>query len=723
MDSITSHSLAALSGKCSRRTPMVFQTEAAECGLACLAMVANYFGKNTDLHTLRRKFSISMRGASLKQIIEISSQLQLTTRPLKVEISHFQKLKAPCILHWDMHHFVVLTKVNRDGILINDPALGARKIRWREVDKHFTGIALELSPTAEFKGEATPTKLSLSHFWHQAQGLKRSLGILFLLSVMIQLFTLASPYYMQTVIDDALINQQQDLLLILALGFGLLLLIETGVSLFRQFLVLSLSSRLQLQMSANVFHHLIRLPVSYFSKRHVGDVVSRFTSLSQIREFFTVGLVTAVLDGVMALITLIVMFVYSSQLSFVVLAVATAYFITRACIVPAVKRLNAERILASANEQSHFMESVRGVQTVKQFSQESSREGQWQNKLTEVINADIHLGKWDISTNTINKLLFGIENIVIVYLAAHLVLDNAFTVGMLYAFMSYKNRFISSVDGLITKYVEFKMMSVHFDRLADIVFSEKEPMLTERAGIGDSKSACLAPLEVNAISYRYSDIDKPIFDNLSLTVEPGSIIAIVGPSGAGKSTLMRCLMGLEAPTSGKVLYRGQTVYSSAWFRKNTASVMQGDQCLSGTIADNITCFDEVADFERMMWCAQQACIHDEIMTMPMQYQTLVGDMGRSLSGGQLQRVLLARALYRNPSILFLDEASSHLDVVNEQRINKNLAKLSITRILVAHRPETIALAERVYVLNQGCLHLIDPDAELQNLKQQGEHDA
>ncbi len=723
MNSLVSTTLTTLAWKGHRRVPMIFQTEAAECGLACLGMVAGYFGKLTDINTLRRKFSISMRGASLKQIIDISSQLQLSARPLKVEVTHIHQLQSPCILHWDMHHFVVLTKVTRNGILIHDPALGERKMLWTEVEKHFTGIALELSPTSEFKQQTLPQQLSLGHFWQQATGLKRSLSILLLLSIMIQVFALASPYYMQTVIDDALINQQQDLLVVLALGFGLLLLIEIGVSLFRQFVVLSLSCRLQLQMSANVFHHLIRLPVSYFNKRHVGDVVSRFSSLSQVREFFTIGLVTAVLDGLMALITLVVMCVYSTELTFLVTAVAAVYFIVRACILPAVKRLNAERILASANEQSHFMESVRGVQTVKQFAQETSREGQWQNKLTEVINADIRIGKWDISTNIVNQLLFGIENIIIIYLAAILVLENAFTVGMLYAFMSYKNRFISSVDGLITKFVEFKMMTVHFDRLSDIVFAEKEPLIADQYSAVFGDAATTGKLEVNAISYRYSDIETPIFDDLSLTVDPGSLIAIVGPSGAGKSTLLRCLMGLESPSSGSVIYRGHKVSNSTWFRQNTASVMQGDQCLSGTIADNICCFDEVANFERMVWCAQQACIHDEIIHMPMQYQTLVGDMGSSLSGGQLQRVLLARALYRNPSILFLDEASSHLDVMNEQQINQNLAKLSITRIMVAHRPQTIALAEKVYVLQHGKLHQIDPNAQIHNVKQKGEHNA
>ncbi len=722
MNSLASTSLTRLSWNSHRRVPLIFQTEAAECGLACLGMVASYFGKHTDLNTLRRKFSISMRGASLKQIIDIGSQLQLSSRALKVEVSHLKQLQTPSILHWDMHHFVVLTKVKRAGILIHDPALGERKIPWEEIGKHFTGIALELSPTSEFVRENQSMKLSLGHFWQHARGLKRSLTVLFLLSGLLQVFALASPYYMQTVIDDALINQQQDLLLVLALGFGLLLLIETGVSLFRQFVVLSLSSRLQLQMSANVFHHLIRLPVNFFSKRHVGDVVSRFSSLSQVREFFTVGLVTAVLDGLMALITLVVMWIYSAQLSFVVVAVASLYFIVRACILPAVKRLNGERILAAANEQSHFMESVRGIQTVKQFTQEATREGQWQNKLTEVINADIRLGKWEISTSTVNQLLFGVENIVIIYMAATLVLENAFTVGMLYAFMSYKNRFISSVDGLISKFIEFKMMSVHFDRLSDIVFSDKEPLLTEHVTeMNDFSTA--GNLEVDAISYRYSDVEATIFDNLSLTVESGSLIVIIGASGAGKSTLLRCLMGLEAPASGKVTYNGHKVSSSAWFRQNIASVMQGDQCLSGTIADNISCFDEVTNFERMVWCAQQACIHDEILRMPMQYQTLVGDMGSSLSGGQLQRVLLARALYRNPSILFLDEASSHLDVINEQRINQNLAKLPITRIMVAHRAETIALAEKVYVLQQGKLHLIDPSTLLHNVTQKGEHNA
>ncbi|QJR81470.1 peptidase domain-containing ABC transporter [Alteromonas pelagimontana] len=690
-----------------RAVPMVFQSEAAECGLACLCMIARYFKDGSDMTELRQKYGVSLRGATLKSIMDMAADMGLSARALKLETEHVKQLTLPCILHWDLQHFVVLTKVSQRGVVIHDPALGERALNWDDVGNHFTGIALEITPTSEFKPARQAPTLTLRHFWQRIVGLKRHLLILFALSALIQLFAIASPYYMQTVIDDVLLRQQRDLLLVLALGFGMLLLIESATSVLRRMAILALSSRLHQQMSANVFHHLIRLPVSYFSKRHMGDVVSRFGSLSQVRELLTVGVVTAVLDGLLALVTLAVMMVYSVTLSGIVAVVVLIYLAARIALISTMKRLNAERISIAAKEQSHFMESIRAIQTVKQFGQEMNRQSQWQNKLADTINTDIRLGKWDISVSCLNQLLFGFENILIIYFAATEVMDNAMTVGMLYAFIAYKTRFITAIDGLINKAIEFKMVAVHFERLADIVFTKQESFLQTAPSLPQLSDniidAPTRPLVIKDLCYRYSPADAPVFENINLTIEAGSTVAIVGPSGAGKTTLLKCLMGLLPPSQGDVLYGGDSVFSAGVFRQLTSSVLQDDNCLSGSIMDNITCFTDSPDFERMVQAALKACIHEEIMAMPMQYQTLVGDMGSTLSGGQLQRLLLARALYRQPKILFLDEASSHLDLNNEAAINQHLKALAITRVVVAHRSETIAMADRIYLLRNGTL--------------------
>ncbi|TDF34788.1 peptidase domain-containing ABC transporter [Alteromonadaceae bacterium M269] len=689
-----------------RSVPIVLQTEAAECGLACLAMIAAYHGYETDLTTLRHKFSISAHGATLRQIMDTASQLKLSSRPLRLEMAQITELQTPCILHWELKHFVVLKKASKSHITILDPAMGEKDLTIEEASKLFTGVALELTPNSDFEKAEEKQTLSLKHFWSRISGLKRSLINILLLSLLLQFFALLGPYYMQTVVDDVLLRNDKNFLAVLAIGFGILLLIETATTVFRQLVVLNMSTRLNIQMSSNIFHHLIRLPIDYFSKRHMGDVVSRFGSMSTIRELITTGLIAVVIDGLMAVITLTVMFIYNWQLSLLVLGVLFVYGLLRYAFYKPFKNLSQESIVSSAKESSHFMESLRAVQTIKLFEKETDRQSQWQNRLADSMNKGIRIQQWEIGFSTINKLLFGIENILIIFFAATFVIDHAMTVGMLYAFISYKSRFISSTDGLIGKWIEFKMLSLHFDRLSDIVFSEKDAMqkdsLASKALVHQSSFNELeGKIDVDNISFEYSKMDKPVFENLSFTINPGETIAFVGPSGGGKSTLLKCLMGLMSPSQGNILIDGVPLQQQLNYRQQIAGVMQEDQLLSGSITENIACFDSSIDLNRVVLCAHHACVHEDILKLPMQYNTLVGDMGTNLSGGQKQRIILARALYRNPKILFMDEATSNLDTNNEAKINEHIKKLNITRILIAHRPETIRSAERIFALANG----------------------
>lgn len=723
-----------------KRVPVVLQSEAAECGLACMAMIAQYYSDKRDLNALRQTVSVSLRGTTLKDVMRIASDLGFQTRAIKIEMEHLAQLSCPAILHWNMNHFVVLTKVKGKTLTIHDPALGERKLTYSEASKYITGIALEVTPSDTFSPKKSAPRLGLSQFFTRTTGFKRNLLTLFALSIVLQLFALASPYYMQTVVDDVLIYNNDALLKALAIGFALLLIIETFTSGIRKFVILSVSSRLQLQMSASVFKHLLSLPLDYFDKRHIGDVVSRFGSLASIREFLTTGLVTALLDGLMAVITLAVMILYSPKLTLVVVAIMLAYLAVRLGLLPFIKRLTTERIALAALEQSHFMESVRAILPIRVYSQEVQRHGQWQNKLVATLNKDITLGKINIGSALTNQLLFGAENLVVVYIGASLVMEGTLSIGMLLAFMAYKARFVSALDGVANKLIELSMLGVHFNRLSDILLtpSQQKPLSLkakddtfEKQNVHfsnvdvpkSSTSTSLAPnvltpdgastpslldaktrpiaLKASALSYRYSETNAWVFKNLMFSVHSGEIVAITGDSGCGKSTMLKCLMGLYPVSEGNIEHPSST-------NLVIASVLQEDTCLSGTIAQNICCFEEAPDLKRMVYVAQLACIHEDIMQMPMQYHSLVGDMGSSLSGGQKQRLLLARALYQEPDILFLDEASSHLDMENEAQINHHLKSLNMTRIIVAHRPQSIAMADKVYRLENGNLHLCPP---------------
>lgn len=692
-----------------RTLPVVLQTEEAECGLACLAMVAGFHGHKTDLTSLRHLYPISAHGATLKQIMDFSQHMGLAPRALRLELADITKLQVPCILHWEMKHFVVLKKASRKGLVIHDPAVGQRYVSVEDAADQFTGVALELSPTQEFEQGEQSQKLSIRHFWTQITGLRRSLILVLILSLCLQLFAIVSPYFVQIVVDDVILRADVNLLKILALGFLLLLFIELATQYIRQYVILNLSSKLNVQMAANVFRHLIRLPLGYFSKRHIGDLVSRFGSLTTIRELLTTGLVAVVVDGLMAVITLIVMFWYNTQLTFIVLAVVFLYATLRYLLYRPLRILNEEHINAAAKENSHFIESMRAIQSIKLFEKETDRQNQWHNCLTDSLNKDIRISRWRIGFDTANRFLFGIENIAIIYCAAIAVTNNLLTVGMLYAFISYKSRFISAMDQLIAKWIEFKMLDLHFDRLSDIVFTPKDPALIENDLIREptQAEAVRGHITIQNLCFSFDGCDAPLFHNLNLNVCAGETVAIVGPSGSGKSTLLKCIMGLFSYQSGSIMIDGQAIANWRSYRQQIAAVMQDDQLLSGNIADNIACFDVEVDFHRVTKCALLACIHDEIMQMSMQYNTLVGDMGTNLSGGQKQRLLLARALYKQPRILFMDEATSHLDTANERHINQHIKDLSITRVIIAHRPDTIAMADKVYQLVSGRLALFN----------------
>jgi ATP-binding cassette subfamily B protein RaxB len=365
-------------------------------------------------------------------------------------------------------------------------------------------------------------------------------------------------------------------------------------------------------------------------------------------------------------------------------------------------------IVNQAKEQSNFMETVRGIQTIKLFGREVQRQSVWHNKYADSLNSGIRVGHLNIGYEAVNKFIFGVENVLVVYFAALLVMDGDLTVGMLFAFMAYKRQFTEKMASLIEKVIEFKMLSLHFNRLADISLTEKEEHLQSKT----TSKAISGAIELNNVTYRYNEKEEPVFANLSMKIAQGESVAIVGPSGCGKTTLAKIMLGLFAPEAGKTEVDGLDIkqLGLSQYRSQIAAVMQDDQLLSGSIADNISFFDPELNMEQVEWAAKTAAIDSDILQMTMGYNTLVGDMGAALSGGQIQRLLLARALYRKPKILFMDEATSNLDTGLEASVNCAVKDLDVTRIIIAHRPETIASADRVLELRYGKITEIDkPD--------------
>ena len=683
------------------RLPVLLQTEATECGLACLGMVAAHHGYDSDMATLRRRFPVSLKGSTLSDLIDIAARIELAARPLRLELEHLSQLRLPCILHWNFRHFVVLKEVRAGSVVIHDPAVGRRTIPMAELSRAFTGVALELWPTRQFVVRQEKQTIGLRQLMGQVSGLGRSCGQILILATALEVFALASPFFLQWVIDNVISAADRDLLVTLALGFGLLMVMQQALTGVRAWVLMYMGTTLNVQWRANVFTHLLSLPVAYFEKRHLGDVVSRMNSIDLIQRTLTTSFLEAILDGFFTIAIVVMMLTYSPLLAGIALVTMLLYAAGRWLWYRPLRDATEEQIVHAAKQQSHFLETVRGVKVIKLFQRQDDRRTRWLNLLVDQINADLRSQKLLLWTKLMNGLMFGLQNVLIVNLGARLVLDGNFTVGVFVAFNAYKLQFDARVAALIDKLFEVKMLRLQGERLADIVLSEPEPRAADHST--DTALRLEPRLEVKGLRYRYSETEPYVLDGVNLSIAAGESVAIVGPSGCGKSTLMNVVLGMLQPTEGDVLIGGESIRKVGIdvLRQLVGTVLQDDALFAGSIAENISFFDARADQAWIEECARLAAVDTDIRAMAMAYNTYVGDMGTVLSGGQKQRILLARALYKRPKILFLDEATSHLDVERERQVNQAIGALKITRVIIAHRPETIASADRVILLAEG----------------------
>ena len=603
----------------------------------------------------------------------------------------------------------MLKEVERDYVTIHDPAFGCRRLPLTAVSNVFTGVALELWPAQSFeaKDERTP-KLRLLPLIQSITGLKTLFGQIIALAIALEVFGVLSPIVTQIIIDDVLVAADVDLLTTVAVGIILIMLIQQALSVMRTWMIMYMSTTVNVQWRANVFSHLVRLPVDYFMKRHLGDVLSRFGAIDAIQHTLTTSFLSAVLDGLMTVVTLCMMFLYSWKLAFIAVLVMSLYATLRAVFYAPLKRAIETQIIEGAKTDSYFLETVRGVRTIKLFQREEIRRMGWLSNAVRVINASLSVQRLQLFFQTANGLLFGAERIAVLWLGALMIIKGNFSVGVLMAFIMYKDQFDGRVGSLIDKYYEVKMLRIQTDRLSDIVLTEPEAGLF--GDISSDRPENVPRIELRDVCFRYGKNDPFVLNGVCARFEPGETVAIVGPSGCGKTTLMNILIGTVTPSEGQVLLDGADLQlvDLAKVRSIFGTVCQDDTLFAGTIADNICFFDAKPDQVWIEECARTAGIHADIEAMPMAYRTLVGDMGSALSGGQKQRVLIARALYKRPQILVLDEATSHLDVESEKIVSGAIKSLKMTRIIIAHRPETIASADRVIALAKGMVSAAPP---------------
>ncbi|EAU0671182.1 peptidase domain-containing ABC transporter [Salmonella enterica] len=680
-----------------RRVPVIHQTESSECGIACLAMVFGHYGKSIDLFSLRQQFNISSRGATLYSIRTIAVQMGMTARALSLDLNELNVLRRPCILHWNFNHFVVLVSVKRNGFVLHDPARGRIIVSKAEASKCFTGIALELWPGSTFRRERVKKRLNLVTLINSIHGIKGALLKIFALSIVVEAIGLILPAGTQLVMDHALPAGDRGLLSMICISLMFFILLRATVSTSRAWISLIMGTLVNIQWQSGLFSHLLRLPLSYFERRKLGDIQSRFGSLNTLRTTFTTSIVGAIMDGIMVCGLLIMMLLYGKSLTWVVLGFTVVYIAIRLFTYTYYRQLSEEQLIMEARVSSYFMETLYGIAAVKMQGMTDRRHTHWFNLQTDAINTGIRVTKMDLFFGGLNIFISACEQTIILWLGISLVMDNEMTIGMFVAFGAYRMQFSDRISTLVGFLLQLRMMSLHNERISDIALNEQESV---KPDIPVSEKITPVSLDVKSLTFRYDQQSMPVFSELNLTVSPGESVAIIGPSGSGKTTLMKVLCGLFKADSGQVLIDGNDIQQMGVnnYRKITGCVMQDDRLFSGTIRENICGFAENIDDEWMVECAKASFIHDTIISMPMGYDTLTGELGEGLSGGQKQRLFIARALYRKPRILFMDEATSALDSKSENYVNSAIKSLNITRIIIAHRESTIKSVDRVFSL-------------------------
>ena len=687
--------------------PIIRQTLASECGLTCIAMIANYLGVGADLVELRKQHSLSMSGATLKGITEICGRLRLSTRAVTCAVPELRKLRTPCLLHWRFNHFVVLRSANRSHVVIHDPARGIVREKYSQVAEAFTGVALEVSRAPGFRKTRSPPKLRLSGLLPVNLNMLRTLLGGLVLALICELLVLASPFYLQVVIDQVLGKGDALLLNTLCVGFGVMLVFQVIANTMRQLTFQYLSQVSVFDMTARILDKLLALPLAYFRDRDLGDVQHRVQSTRRVQNFIVHSAPAFLLDVLFFVLIVGLMTAYDRDLTMLAIIVTATWCLWRAIVFPLGLRLSNDIALSESFVETHFLETLRAVQTIKLANGEAARLSEWRDLFANGINEKIKAGNLAVLDSAIRQLLFQGLRVVCIYFLARKALEGQMSIGMVSAFVAYLGMFITRAGGIVDRSIEYKLLQVPLDRLADIVFNEDEP--TVQGGAERQRSE--DEVELRHVAFTYGEQQPWILKDCSCRIPKNGFTAIAGRSGTGKSTLLRLMAGVESVTEGEIFVGGIAVrdWRTQSLRSRTATVFQEDCLLKGSVAENIALFDGKPEPDRVRRAAKRACVDVEIEALPMGYETRIGDLGSSLSKGQLQRILIARAFYRRPKLLLLDEATSGLDARLEKRVIQSISQLGATRVVITHSDRMLEAADEVLWLHKGKLQLSRPD--------------
>ena len=678
-----------------RKVPVILQQERAECGLACLAMIAAYFGRRSDLHALRKQCADCGVGASIQTLLKIARHLQLIARPVRLSLSELPALALPAVLHWRMNHFVVLVRVKRRSFVIHDPATGRRTVDWAEFDQSFTGVALETVRARHFRPRNDCQRMTLTTYVGSFRHLYRYLALIFILSLVTQGLALVPSIASQIIIDEVVLGQDRAWLYRALGGLAIIMLTATLLEGLRGWTSLYAGTKLTADSTVCIIDHLLNLPAVFIGRRHLGDLMSRLESLGPIRQALAEDGVNAIVQLLILLSTALIMFLYSPWLTAVSVAGLSLTLVLILSLLPHARRLSEQTLIHQAAQNSSLVESLKGYETVFGLGLSAVRRLHWQQNFHAATNARAAQGTLAVFQTAASGVIGTAEQAAFLAIGVAGVLNKELTLGVLFAFIVLRGRFSAAALALTGLLQRFSLLKVHIDRLSDIVL--QKPLPDDPPGAITSRLD--GSLRVSNLAFCYDQV-TPVIVNFHCDIEAGANVVITGPSGCGKTTLLRILAGQLEFSSGQILVDGveRSLWNQQVLRDQCAVVLQNDCLFQGTIAANICAFSATPDLARIRAAAIEADIWTDIQRLPMQTETLLGDSGIALSGGQIQRLALARALYRKPRMLFLDEATSHLDVATEKRVLRNIGNSDMTLVSVAHRPDAIALAGQVISL-------------------------
>ena len=689
------------------RTPTLIQMEAVECGAAALGIVLGFFKKRVPLEALRIACGVSRDGSKASSVVKAARTYGLTARGVRLEIDSLQKQKFPAILFWNFNHFLVLEGFGKDCVYLNDPAAGPRKVTNQEFEKAYTGVTLlfERGPDFVADGKAPSTLKVLAG---RLQHVKSALWFVILASLALVIPGLMIPVFSQVFVDNYLIGRLDGWVKPLLLGMAITALVRGMLTWLQQKYLLRLEMHLSLSTSSTFFWHVLRLPVAFFTQRYAGDISQRVEANDRVAQLLSGDLATNAVNLVTLVFYLAVMLTYSWQLTLVGVVLTALNLIALQRLARMRTDGNMLLLQDGAKLMSTTIGGIQTIETIKATGAEHDFFTRWAGYKAKVSNTEQRL---EVATRLISALpglLNALITVAILGLGGAQVISGAMTVGMLVAFQSLMISFTTPVGNLMALAGKYQAAKGDMARLDDVMrypvdvcFEQDKALYSSGSELPSGKLQ--GHLELRNISFGYSPLEPALIENFSFSMGPGQRIALVGGSGSGKSTIARLVMGLVQPWSGEVLIDGaaRTKIDRTILAASLAGVEQSPYLFEGTVRDNLTLWDSTLPQADMLEAAHDAMIHEAIIGRPEGYDSPIGEAGAGFSGGQVQRLDIARALALKPSILVLDEATSALDPITEMQINDNIRKRGCACLVVAHRLSTIRDADEIIVMEQG----------------------